>query len=99
MIELPEALTIANQINDRVYGKRITNVIVAHTPHKFAWYHEDPQKYHDLLSGKTIDKASGYKTKLSKNTVDKPCPVCGNIIKKEAYMGGSIYFCPTCQKL
>ena len=41
----------------------------------------------------------GYKTRLGKNTAGKPCPVCGDIIKKEAYMGGSIYYCPTCQKL
>ncbi|OPX42621.1 formamidopyrimidine-DNA glycosylase [Ruminiclostridium hungatei] len=40
----------------------------------------------------------GYKTILSKNTTGKPCPVCGELVKKEAYMGGSIYFCPGCQK-
>jgi formamidopyrimidine-DNA glycosylase len=39
----------------------------------------------------------GYKTILSKNTVNKPCPVCGTMIKKEAYMGGSIYYCEKCQ--
>ncbi|MGB4659245.1 MAG: endonuclease VIII, partial [Mobilitalea sp.] len=39
----------------------------------------------------------GYHTKLSKNTVDKPCPTCGNTIVKEAYLGGSIYYCPGCQ--
>jgi len=44
-------------------------------------------------------KPGGYKTVLSKNTVNRPCLVCGTIIKKEAYMGGSIYFCPTCQKI
>jgi len=44
-------------------------------------------------------KHGGYKTVLSRNTVNKPCLVCGTIIKKEAYMGGSIYFCPTCQKI
>jgi len=38
-----------------------------------------------------------YQTKLSKNTSGKPCPVCGTPIKKEAYMGGSIYYCPKCQ--
>jgi formamidopyrimidine-DNA glycosylase len=38
-----------------------------------------------------------YKTILSKNTVDKPCPICGFKIKKEAYMGGSIYYCSKCQ--
>jgi formamidopyrimidine-DNA glycosylase len=41
----------------------------------------------------------GYKTKLSKNTVDKTCDICGNVIKKEAYLGGSIYYCEGCQKL
>jgi len=39
----------------------------------------------------------GYVTKMSKNTVGKPCPVCGSLIVKEAYMGGSIYTCPGCQ--
>jgi formamidopyrimidine-DNA glycosylase len=274
MIELPEAIAIAQQINETLSGKKIMNVTAAHSPHKFAWYHGDPQKYHDLLTGKVIGKAAGfgglieikaedalillgdgvalrfynenekhpqkhqlliefedfsaisasiqmygglwcfkegefkntyflqakdkpspltnkfdrayfdglmfapgaeglsakallateqripglgngvlqdilfnakihpkkkvktftesekenlydsikstlaemtfqggrdtekdlfgcsggYKTKLSKNTVDKPCHICGDMIKKEAYMGGSIYFCSTCQK-
>jgi len=43
--------------------------------------------------------SGGYRTKLSKNTVSKPCVTCGGSIKKEAYMGGSIYYCPTCQRL
>lgn len=40
-----------------------------------------------------------YKTLLSKNTANKPCPVCGDTIKKEAYLGGAVYYCPSCQKL
>jgi formamidopyrimidine-DNA glycosylase len=44
-------------------------------------------------------KQGGYKAVLSKNTVTKPCPVCGTTIRKEAYMGGSIYFCSNCQKM
>ncbi len=40
----------------------------------------------------------GYITLMSKNTVGKACPVCGGLIQKQAYMGGSIYFCPSCQK-
>jgi formamidopyrimidine-DNA glycosylase len=39
----------------------------------------------------------GYQTILSKNTVDTPCPSCGTLIRKEAYMGGSIYVCEGCQ--
>ncbi len=41
----------------------------------------------------------GYVSILSKNTVDMPCLVCGSGIKKEAYLGGSIYYCTGCQKL
>ena len=44
-------------------------------------------------------KRGGYKTKLSKNTLQNPCPNCGDTIKKEAYLGGAVYYCPTCQKL
>ncbi|HER09896.1 MAG TPA: endonuclease VIII [Bacteroides sp.] len=39
----------------------------------------------------------GYKTLLSKNTLQNPCPNCGHAIVKEAYMGGAVYFCPSCQ--
>ena len=39
----------------------------------------------------------GYLTRMSKNTVGKPCQVCGSTVQKQAYMGGSIYFCPGCQ--
>ncbi|MCX6261579.1 MAG: endonuclease VIII, partial [Bacteroidia bacterium] len=41
----------------------------------------------------------GYKTILSKNTGKHPCPKCGDLIVKEAYLGGAVYYCPTCQKL
>jgi len=40
----------------------------------------------------------GYQTKLSAKTKLQPCPDCGDDIVKEAFMGGAIYFCPTCQK-
>ena len=42
-------------------------------------------------------KAGGYRTILSKNTVGKPCPVCGAVIKKTSYLGGAIYWCLDCQ--
>lgn len=38
-----------------------------------------------------------YRTILSKNTYHAPCPICGERIQKEAYLGGSIYYCPHCQ--
>lgn len=42
--------------------------------------------------------SGGYKTILSKNTYKNPCPNCGGDIIKEAYLGGTIYYCPVCQK-
>ncbi len=39
-----------------------------------------------------------YCTKLSKKTVNKPCPNCDHTITKESYMGGAIYFCTHCQE-
>jgi formamidopyrimidine-DNA glycosylase len=41
----------------------------------------------------------GYSTKMSKNTAGKECPRCGQIILKESYMGGSVYYCPGCQPI
>ena len=41
----------------------------------------------------------GYISKLSKNTAGKPCAICGTLIKREAYLGGSIYYCQTCQQV
>jgi formamidopyrimidine-DNA glycosylase len=58
MIELPEAITIAGQINDTINGKKIVSVTAQHSPHKLAWYYGEPSKYSALLVGKTIGKAS-----------------------------------------
>lgn len=60
MIELPEALNIAGQLNDTTRGKRVASVIVARTPHKLAWYYGEPPKYSALLVGKTIEKSNAY---------------------------------------
>ena len=60
MLELPEAMVIARQINESLYGKRIIKVIAANHPHKFAWYFGDPNKYPDLLLNKTIGNAVNY---------------------------------------
>lgn len=35
---------------------------------------------------------------LSKDTVGKSCPRCSEVIRKENYMGGSIYYCNECQQ-
>ncbi len=40
----------------------------------------------------------GYVTILSAKTTEKPCIVCGREIVKQNYLGGSVYYCPHCQK-
>ncbi len=46
-----------------------------------------------------FDRWGGYKRRMHSNAVDEPCPVCRELIVKEQFGGGSIYFCPKCQKL
>lgn len=60
MLELPEVTVLAQQLNENVYGKKVANVIVLQSPHKLAWFCEDPQKYSELLTGKSIGQAAGY---------------------------------------
>jgi formamidopyrimidine-DNA glycosylase len=60
VIELPEAAVVAKQINETVAGKKIKDVIAAHTPHKLAWYFGDPREYRSLLTGKVISRATSY---------------------------------------
>ena len=43
--------------------------------------------------------SGGYRTILSAKTKDQPCPVCGGKIRREAYLGGNVYYCPNCQPL
>ncbi|MCQ4636588.1 endonuclease VIII [Anaerovorax odorimutans] len=41
----------------------------------------------------------GYRTILSSKTWKGPCPVCGGVIERKAYLGGNVYYCPNCQPL
>jgi len=36
---------------------------------------------------------------MDKNTVGQPCPECAAKIEDMSYLGGTCYFCPTCQRL
>ncbi len=60
MIELPEAVNISSQLNDTIFGKRIAGVTAVHSPHKLAWYYGEPSTYFDLLTSRTIGKASPF---------------------------------------
>jgi formamidopyrimidine-DNA glycosylase len=60
MIELPEAVVLAKQINQTLLGRQIKKAIANQSPHKFAWYTGDPARYNGLLSGKTIRNAEAF---------------------------------------
>ncbi|MDD4923231.1 MAG: hypothetical protein PHF74_00130 [Dehalococcoidales bacterium] len=60
MIELPEALTISEQIDRNLSGRLIAGVTAAYTPHKLAWFYGDKEGYSTLLAGKTVGKAEAF---------------------------------------
>ncbi len=60
MLEIPEAITIAGQLNETVSGKRIKEVTAAKSPHKFAWFFGDPSDYGKLLCNRRLETASAY---------------------------------------
>ncbi len=56
------------------------------------------------LGGRDTEKdlfgaSGGYQTLMSKNALECGCPRCGGEVTKEAYLGGSVYYCPVCQPL
>ena len=59
MIELPEALTLAKEINENIVGKTVVGVHPPSSLHKFCWYNGDVEKYGELLNGHTVQKAEG----------------------------------------
>jgi formamidopyrimidine-DNA glycosylase len=46
-----------------------------------------------------FDNWGGYKRRLHSKVVGEPCLVCETPIVKQQFLGGSIYFCPSCQKI
>lgn len=57
MIEYPEAVTIARQVNEALCGKTIAECVRGNAPHKFAFYNRPPEEYAAILEGRTIGTA------------------------------------------
>ena len=73
---------------------------------KYVLFHSIKNVLTDMIKkgGRNTEKDlfgnnGGFVTRMSKNTIGQPCTKCGTLIKKENYMGGTIYFCSNCQKL
>lgn len=64
MIEIPEAIILAKQLQEELTGKMITYAIADSSHHKFAWYNGDPKDYSEVLEGKTVTGACAYGGKL-----------------------------------
>ncbi len=60
MLELPEVLTIAGQLNKAVAGKKVNRVLPPAKAHKFCWYNGDPAEYDAAVAGKRITGAEGF---------------------------------------
>lgn len=60
MIEIPEAIALSQQINETIMDKKISKVIANGSPHKFAWFFDDPDDYRDRLVGKVIRKSHAH---------------------------------------
>lgn len=70
MLELPESYAIAKQIEQTLTGKIISYVEVLHTPHKFAFFYGEKDKYSDYLEGQTITGATYHGGMIEVNTED-----------------------------
>jgi len=88
--------------NAKVHPRRKLETLTQNE--KEAVYHSVRQTLLEMITGGGRDTEKdifgcpgGYKTKFSAKTKEQPCPVCGDTIVREAFLGGNVYFCPTCQ--
>ncbi len=60
MIEMPEAITIACQMNQALTGKMITTFGRGNRTHKFLWLNRPDEEYKTILPGLTVMGASRF---------------------------------------
>ena len=60
MIEMPEAATLARQMNETLKDKTITRFARGSQTHKFLWLNRPDEEYQSLLAGKTITGADSF---------------------------------------
>jgi formamidopyrimidine-DNA glycosylase len=57
MFELPEMLTLADQMNETIKGKEIRKGMLGNSPHKFVWYNRKPPEFGKLTRSKQVGNA------------------------------------------
>jgi formamidopyrimidine-DNA glycosylase len=60
MIELPEAFTLTQQMNDELKGKKVKYGNSGNSPHKFAFYNRPPEEYEVILKNKIMGEAKEH---------------------------------------
>lgn len=60
MIELPEALARAEELDKTLTGKTVEKVYSPTSPHKFCWFNGDPDSYDGRMRGKKVEGAAGF---------------------------------------
>lgn len=60
MIEIPEAIILANQMNEYLKGKIVKEVVMNQNPNKLSWFNGDPDSYNCQLADDTIVGAKSY---------------------------------------
>ena len=60
MIELPEAVTIARQVNEHLRSAAIAESRRENSPHKFVFYSRPREEYERLLPGRIIEAAEAW---------------------------------------
>lgn len=90
--------------NAKLHPKRKMNTLSAKDYHNL--YHSIKNTLMTMMvsGGRDTEKdiygnPGGYKTILSNKTKDNPCIECGGMVMKEAYLGGTVYYCTQCQTL
>ncbi|MFV0396204.1 MAG: endonuclease VIII [Coprobacillaceae bacterium] len=60
MIELPEAIVVANQMKRILVDKKIIHIIKGQSPHKFAFFNKDLPNYEDILMNRVIEDVEAH---------------------------------------
>lgn len=60
MLELPEVLSRARELNDTLRGKIVSNVLPPTMPHKFCWFTVPPEELSGQLNGHAFQSADGF---------------------------------------
>jgi len=71
MIEMPEAKTIARQMNQTLSGKTIRIFRRGNKTHKFLWLNRPDEEYKSILPGLTISSASSFGRSIYLNLGDQ----------------------------